>query len=437
MTTRALAELDPAVEGLLADAPSTGGPPWLAELRRRGTARFREVGIPDTRVEAWRFTNLKPLRKQEFRWSPGPGGAAPSAREAEALVLADTGGVRLAFVNGSFSPALSRGSLSAPGAVASGLAALLEDRDALAPGSLGAVVDLERHPFAALNTAFVTDGAILRIPRDTAVEEPIHLLFVTAGGGEPRAVHPRVMIELAPGSRARVIEEFVGPDDTATFTDPVTEILVGENASLDHLKLQREGLESIHIGTLAARLGRNARFTSHSLSFGGRLVRTDIDAMMYGEGSECTLNGLYAVAGRQHVDHHTYVDHKSPHTASRQLYKGVLDGKATGVFNGRVLIREGAQRIDASQTNNNLLLSNEALVNTNPELEIFADDVKARHGATIGQIDEEALFYLCSRGIERGEARRIMIQGFAGEMLDRVGIEPVREKLAAFLEARF
>ena len=437
MTTRALADLDPVVEGLLAGAPAAGGPPWLAGLRRRGAERFREAGVPDTRVEAWRFTNLKPLRKQEFRWSPGSDAAATSPREVESMVLADAGGIRLTFVNGSFSPALSRERLPAEGAVASGLASLLEDREAMPSGLLGTAVDLERHPFAALNTAFMTDGAVIRIPRDTAIEAPIHLLFVTAGGGEPRAVHPRVVIEMAPGSRARVIEEFVGPDDAAVFTAPVTEILVGDNASLDHVKLQREGLKSIHIGAVAARLGRNARFTSHSLSFGGRLVRTDVDAMMDGEGSECALNGLYAVAGRQHVDHHTYVDHKSPHTSSRQLYKGVLDGKATGVFNGRVLIREGAQRIDASQTNNNLLLSNEALVNTNPELEIFADDVKARHGATIGQIDEEALFYLCSRGIERGEARRIMIQGFAGEMLDRVGIVPVREKLAAFLEARF
>jgi Fe-S cluster assembly protein SufD len=435
MTTRAVAETDPAAEGLLALAPSAPAPAWLVELRRDGAARFRGTGIPDTRVEAWRFTDLKPLRKREFRWSPEP--AALSAEAARAMLLAETGGVRLAFVNGVYAPALSGGRLPDEGAVASSLAAALDEREDPVRGLVGSVANLDRHPFAALNTAFVADGAVIRIPPDTTLEAPIHLLFLTAGDGPPRAAYPRVAIELAHGARARVIEEFVGAPEADTFVAPVTEIVVGENASVDHVKLQREGAKTIHLGTVAARLERNARLTGHSLSVGGRLVRTDVDVLLAGEGSECTLNGLYAVAGRQHVDHHTYVDHASPHTVSRQLYKGVLDGKATGVFNGRVLIREGAQRIDASQTNNNLLLSNEALVNTNPELEIFADDVKARHGATIGQIDEEALFYLRSRGIEHAEARRILIQGFAGEMLERVGIEPLRDALAAYLEERF
>jgi len=430
MTDRALAEIDPAVEGLLASAPEGNAPAWLAALRGRGVERFRETGIPGNRVEAWRFTDLKPLRKRTYRWSPEPGRLVDGG--AFALVPEGFGGPRLVFVDGVFAPELSGEGSSA--AVSSLTAA---SADGALGGLLGSVVNLERHVFAALNTAFLSDGAVIRIPKDAAPEAPIHLLFLVSGGGEPRAVYPRTVIEAASGARVRVIEEYAGPAEAEAFTAPVTEIVVGENASVDHVKLQREGAKTVHLGTVAARLERNARFSGHSLSIGGRLVRTDVDVDLAGEGAECALNGLYAVAGRQHVDHHTYVDHASPHTVSRQLYKGVLDGRATGVFNGRVLIREGAQRIDASQTNNNLLLSDEALVNTNPELEIFADDVKARHGATIGQIDEDALFYLRSRGIDQAEARRILIQGFAGEMLERVGIEPLRDALAAFLEERF
>ena len=231
--------------------------------------------------------------------------------------------------------------------------------------------------------------------------------------------HPRVWISVGEGSAVTVVEEYLGEGETASFTNAVTEIETGENARVEHIRLQREGSSGFHIGSLSARLARNAHLISHSLSTGGKLVRIDIDAVLAEEGAETTLNGLYLPTARQHVDHHTHVDHAAPHTSSRQVYKGVLGGKSRGVFNGRVVIRSGAQKVEAAQANHNLLLSREALVNTNPELEIFADDVKAQHGATIGQIEEEHLFYLRSRGLTAAEARRLMIFAFANEMLDR------------------
>jgi Fe-S cluster assembly protein SufD len=314
--------------------------------------------------------------------------------------------------------------------------ALIEDGAAL-EGVLGRVAVGETNPFTALNAAFLGDGVVVKVAAGRVPDRPILLVFVSApGNGAPR-VHPRVVVLVGDGAEAVVMEEYVSLGDGDTFTNPVTEIDLGANASLDHYRVQRESERAMHFGETAVRQGRDSRFTGYSLSLGGRLVRQDIGVTLAGEGSECTLNGLYVLAGSQHADHHTRVDHAASHTTSRELYKGVLDGKATGVFNGWVRIREGVAKIDAAQTNNNLLLSGEALVNTNPELEIFSDDVKATHGATVGQIEDEELFYLRSRGIDHETARHILIQGFAGEMLDRIRVAPLREALTEFVKERF
>jgi len=248
------------------------------------------------------------------------------------------------------------------------------------------------------------------------------------------ATYPRLLILLEDGAQAVVIEDYVGADG---FLCPVTEVHLGQNASLKHVRLDRSGQNAVHLGLVAVRQERDSRYVSEVVALGSRLSRLDLDVALGGEGGDCGLNGLYLPVANQHVDHHTRVSHEAPHTTSRELYKGVLGGKASAVFNGRIVIREGAVGVDAGQTNNNLLLSDQALVNTNPELEIFADDVKAQHGATIGQIEEEPMFYLRSRGIEEHEARRILIEGFAGSMIEKVGIEAIETLLKDELAGRF
>lgn len=416
-----------------ADVAAPPLPAWAGTLRREGLARFEQMGLPTPDQEAWRFTNLKPLRKLVFS-APAAAGI-PLAADIERLCMAGAGAHRFVFVNGRWAPGLS--ATSADGFVVRPLAeALIEDGAAL-EGVLGRVAVGETNPFTALNAAFLGDGVVVKVAAGRVPDRPILLVFVSApGNGAPR-VHPRVVVLVGDGAEAVVMEEYVSLGDGDTFTNPVTEIDLGANASLDHYRVQRESERAMHFGETAVRQGRDSRFTGYSLSLGGRLVRQDIGVTLAGEGSECTLNGLYVLAGSQHADHHTRVDHAASHTTSRELYKGVLDGKATGVFNGWVRIREGVAKIDAAQTNNNLLLSGEALVNTNPELEIFSDDVKATHGATVGQIEDEELFYLRSRGIDHETARHILIQGFAGEMLDRIRVAPLREALTEFVKERF
>jgi Fe-S cluster assembly protein SufD len=426
------------------DALSRICPSWMSPLREKGAERFREEGFPGPTVEAWRFTSLKRLGKTEFLYRPlvrAEEASAPGAPGRPDLLrdvsLVGETGTRLAFVNGGFSKDLSAGMPGLDGLILRDLAGSCEGEENRIQAHLGQHLDLQRHRFAALNTAFLAQGAFVRVARGVALQEPIHLLFSSFPGGEPRVSHPRVLVLAEEGSQVTILEEYVGDAEAAYFTNAVTEILVGPNASVTHVKLGREGKGGSHIGLVSAVLDRDGRFASHCISMGGRLARTDIDVVLREEGSECTLNGLYLVADRQHVDHHTLVDHASPHTRSGELYKGVLDDKATAVFNGRVVIRPRAQKVEAGQSNNNLLLSKEALVNTNPELEIFADDVKAQHGATVGQLNEDHLFYLRSRGLAEEEARQLLIFAFAGEMIDRVPHDGVRERLASMLNERF
>jgi Fe-S cluster assembly protein SufD len=276
------------------------------------------------------------------------------------------------------------------------------------------------------------DGAFIRIAKGVVLDAPIYLTFLSMPGQDPTVAHPRNVIVAGADSQAAIIETYLGCGEQPYFTNPVTELVAGENAVIDHYKLQTESEQAFHVATLQAQLGRGTNFRSHSISLGGALVRNDVNAVL-SEGAECTLNGLYLAAGEQHIDNHTCIDHAKPHGTSHELYKGILDGRSTAVFNGKILVRKDAQKTDAKQTNKNLVLSEESVINTKPELQIHADDVRCTHGATIGQLDAEAIFYLQSRGIGRADARNLLIYAFARDIVDRIKVEPLREQLEQML----
>ncbi|MCI0420515.1 MAG: Fe-S cluster assembly protein SufD, partial [Acidobacteria bacterium] len=320
---------------------------------------------------------------------------------------------------------------------AGSLAEVLEKQAELVQPHLARYAGVSKEPFAALNTAFTADGAFIYLPKDSVVEEPIHLLFLSTGErNRPLVSHPRILVLAEANSQARILESYASLGEGVYFTNAVTEVVAGENAFIDHYKLQRESLEAFHISTVQVQLGRSANVSTQSISLGGALTRNHVNTVLDGEGGEATLNGFYLVNGRQHVDNHTCIDHAKPHCNSHELYKGILDGKARGVFNGRIIVRPDAQKTDSKQTNKNLILSEEALVNTNPQLEIYADDVKCTHGATIGQLDADSIFYLRSRGIDLESARHLLTYAFAGDFIHRLKIEPLRIALEKSLFAR-
>jgi Fe-S cluster assembly protein SufD len=405
------------------------GPAWLRELRRAAIARFAERGWPTTRDEEWKYTPLSPLTSTAF--DLGLDGASPDPAE-DALAALGVGS-RLVFVDGRFSAKLSS-MPPLPGRVRveSLGEALITDPEAARPWLAEAADGLDA--FSALNTAFWQDGALVLIPDGTVVEEPIHLLFVSTA--RSRAEHPRSVIVLGRESRATVVEAYLGPDGGPSLTNAVAEIALGPAASLERYAVQIESLQAFHVARTRVTQDRDSRFTSTSVSLGARLARSDVHAVLAAEGAECRLHGLYVAGGRRHVDTHTVVDHAVPHTTSRQLYKGILDGRARGVFSGGVIVRPGANGTDAHQTNKNLLLSDEVEVDSKPQLAIFADDVKCSHGAADGPPPAEAIFYLASRGLGEAAARALLTQGFAGEILDRVGVAPLRAWLAERLTER-
>ena len=286
--------------------------------------------------------------------------------------------------------------------------------------------------FTALNTAFLQDGFVVRILDDTILEAPIHLLFVGTGDGDAMS-HPRTLVVVGTNSQVRLVESYVGVTDGASLTNAVTEVFVGDGAVVDHYKLLRESVEAFHVGSMHLRLGRSSTFSSHAITLGGAIARNEVIAELQGEGGECTLNGLYLANQKQLIDNHTTIHHAKPHCESHELYKGILDGQARAVFNGKIIVAIDAQKTDAKQSNKTLLLSDEAQINTKPELEIFADDVKCTHGATIGQLDTEALFYLRSRGLNLEQSRDILIHAFASDLIGHIAIEPIRRQLDAVL----
>jgi Fe-S cluster assembly protein SufD len=384
--------------------------PWLQRLRDQAFERFTELGFPTTHDEEWRFTNVAPIAKAAFQPAQRPDfwGANLESFPATQFV----------FVNGYYVPEMSSQTLPA---------GVTRKEISAAEQHLGRYASFERHPFVALNTAFIEEGAFMEVARGAIVSQPIHLVYLFTG--ESQAIsHPRNLVLIGSQAQVTVVESFAGIGSHKYFTNAVTEIVAGESAIVDHYKVQQEAAQAFHIASMHVQLARDANFTSHSISLGGALVRNDITGIL-SEGTECTMNGFYHVTGTQHVDNHTTIDHAKPHGTSHELYKGILDGKATAVFNGKILVRKDAQKTDAKQTNKNLVLSEDAAINTKPELQIWADDVRCTHGATIGQIDQESVFYLQSRGIGRDEARSILTLAFARDILDRIKIEPLREQL--------
>jgi Fe-S cluster assembly protein SufD len=342
----------------------------------------------------------------------------------------------LVFVNGSFVAELSRVDHLPKGVVAGSLAKAMADEPELVADYLARQRHLRDHAFTALNTAFLRDGAYVFVPRGVIVEEPLYLISLSSCGGEACVLHPHNLIVAEEASQLRLVEYYAGLGEGVSFTNAVTEVAAGPNAVVDHYKVQREGLEAFHIATSYVELARGTNFSSHLVSLGGGLVRNEIHARLGAEGGCCTLNGLYLATGKQHVDNHTEIDHALPNCQSHELYKGILDEQAHGVFNGKIFVRQDAQKTDAKQTNQTLLLSDSAVIDTKPQLEIFADDVKCTHGATVGQLSDEAIFYLRSRGIGLAEARSLLTFAFANDIVRRIGVEPIRAQLQDVLLVR-
>jgi Fe-S cluster assembly protein SufD len=404
-------------------------PAWLLPLRKAGMARFAELGFPTVHDEDWRFTNVAPLAKLPFK--PAVESADDSAAKTTLgkYIFANLPGSRLVFVNGFFNAALSAvGKLPAGVKVAS-LAAALKTDSAFIEQQLGRSALTDDNSFAALNQAFFLDGGFVHIPESKVVEEPIQLIFISTAKHHGDTIQPRNLVIAGANSKATVIESYLSADPTAYFTNAVTEIVAGDNAALEHVKFQDEALDAFHLATIAAQLGRASNTSIHSFALGAKLSRTNIRTKLAGEGLECILNGLYLTRGEQLADHHMIVEHAQPHCASHEYFNGILDDKSKGVFHGRIYVHPVAQKTDAKQTNKNLLLSDDATADTKPQLEIYADDVKCTHGATIGQLNDESIFYLRSRGLGKDTARRMLIHAFAGEIIARVKHAAVREEL--------
>jgi Fe-S cluster assembly protein SufD len=409
-----------------------GEPAAVKALRRQALERFARLGFPSLRQEEWRFINVAPIARTAFHW---PAGVADRADALPPGTLTFDAAARLVFVDGRFSARLSQLGELPPGAFVGSLAEALERAPGAVEPHLGRYAKFADHPFVALNTAFLRDGACVLLPRGAVLARPIHLLFLAAGSpARPTVSFPRNLVVLGEASQATLVESYAGAG--SYFCCPVTELVAGPGAVVDHYKVQRESLDAFHMATFQLHAERGSAPSSHSISLGGALVRHDVNAVLAGEGVDCILNGLYLVAGRQVVDNHMRVEHARPHCASHELYKGILDGKARSVFNGLIHVHPGAQKTDAKQSNRNLLLSREAIANSNPQLEIYADDVKCTHGSTVGQLDEDAVFYLRSRGIGLEAARSLLTYAFASDIVARIKVEPVRHDLEEFLFAR-
>ena len=410
---------------------------WLRDTRKKAIARFNELGFPTTKLEEWKYTNVAPVARIPFE-AVGSARNTLTREQLKGLFLAEAAFAencsRLVFVNGRFSQELSSPDLCEQ-IIASSLAEAINSESPVVKTHLARYASYESQAFVALNTAFIEDGALIEIPSGVAIETPIHLLFVSAAK-ESVASHPRSLIVVGNNSQARIIESYVGLADDVYLTNAVTEIVAGENSVVEHYKLQDESLEAFHISTVQVHQARNSVLTSHSISFGGKLTRNDVKAVLDGEGAECTLNGLYVTGDTQHVDNHTVMDHAKPHGVSRELYKGILDGKSSAVFNGSIVVRKDSQKTDARQSNKNLLLSEEATINSKPQLEINADDVKCTHGTSIGHLDEDSIYYLRSRGIGQREAQAVLTYGFANDVLNRMNLEGLRVRLECALISR-
>jgi Fe-S cluster assembly protein SufD len=422
-------ETDPYLETFARFEAQARQPAWISPLRKAGIARFAELGFPTLQQEDWRFTNVTPIATLPFKpvFQALRDGLTPAA--VAEFTFGKMAASRLVFVNGHYAPELSSPGPQPQGVVVGSLAAALAGDSGLVEKHLAHCARGEDNPFTALNTAFFQDGGLVYIPAGRHLEAPVHLLFISTAKGAGVTAQPRNLIIAEKASQVTVLESYVSTAEASYFTNAVTDLVLGEGAAVEHVKFQDESRNAFHIAAVRADLARSCRFISHSIATGARLSRNSIRTALAGEGVECILNGLYLTRGDQLADHHMVVEHAQPHCTSHEYYNGILDGRSKGVFHGRILVQPAAQKTDAKQTNKNLLLSEDATVDTKPQLEIYADDVKCTHGATIGQLNEESIFYLRARGIGTETARRMLIHAFAGEIIERIRHAQAREEL--------
>jgi Fe-S cluster assembly protein SufD len=411
------------------------GPAWLPALRKQAFDRFHTLGFPTTRDEDWHFTSVTPIAERTFK-SVKPAATTLTANDLKPHLLDDEWH-RLVFVNGRFEPSLSHFTGLPAEVHVSTLSEALRAEPEWVKKHLGTLASFDRAAFTALNTAFVQDGVVVRVPKGVEVDVPLHILHLTDAHANGAAMHPRLLVVAEALSRVVLVESYTGLGASSYLVNAVAEVTLGSGARVDHYKIQREGQEAYHVGTVQVTQGRDSAYHSFSFAAGAALSRTNVYTKLAGTGGEARLNGLYILDGTQHADHQTFVEHLAESCASRELYKGILDGRSHGVFNGKVYVDPVAQKTDGKQTNKALLLSEQARVDTKPQLEIFADDVKCTHGATIGRLEELPLFYLKSRGIGAESARALLTYAFAAEVLETIEIDVLRLELERAVFERF
>ncbi len=413
---------------------SGASPHWLKALRESAIGSFDKLGFPTQHDEDWKYTSIEPIVSQPFERR-----CEPAEIDAEAVLARSFGDAncnRLVFVNGVFVPRLSFCRDLPAGVRVGNLADVMRRDEEIVAGYL-ANGRYRTEAFFALNTAFMEDGAVIVLPPNCRLEAPLRVIFAVNTETKPLALHPRNLIVVGAGSELAVVESYVGLGSESYFVNAVTEIVAEDNCGIDYYRLQREADAGLHVGAVDVLLKRDCRFTSHTVTLAGALIRNDMHVGLDGEGSECILNGLYLLDGKQHVDNHTEIEHRRPRATSFELYKGILSGNSHGVFNGKIVVHKDAQKTDARQTNKNLLLSPGAAVNTKPQLEIHADDVKCSHGSTIGQLDADALFYLRSRGLDTHEAQSLLSYAFASDVVGRIRIPSLRARLDHYVLSTF
>jgi Fe-S cluster assembly protein SufD len=400
-------------------------------LRKQAFGTFEQLQIPVSKNETWKYTNLNPLFAKGFEPIVQPTVSGAIAIHTFPFIKAN----RLVFVDGNYSEQYSN--IIDKHIAISSLQRELKNNNPLIQQYFSKAAGFENESLTALNTSFALDGAFIYVPKNTVVEYPVLLIYVTSGKQENGIAQPRNLFVAETNSQVAVIESYQNPNGSQAFSNKVSEIFVHENAQVDFYKLMMNESNYYHIGTTAIQLESNSRLNAFTINFGGNLVRNNLMVRLNGENAEAHLNGVYVLNGKDHVDNHLEVDHAVPNCNSHQLYKGLMDDQSTGVFNGKILVRKDAQKTNAFQSNKNMLLSEQATMNTKPQLEIFADDVKCSHGATIGQMDKNALFYLKSRGLDDVMAKQIMFQAFVGEVIERVNIEPLKTYLLEKLHEKF
>ena len=419
-----------------AGTATADGPEWLEPIRRQAMEHFARSGFPSPRDEEWRFTPVGPIAHGS--WRPAAAGPTDIARDQLApFVFGHADWTTLVFVNGAYSEALSAVGPSAAGVRVASLADALRSDGALLHRHLGRHAPVQGSAFTALNTAFLGDGGLVHVGADVNLTLPVHLLFVTTTDAAGSVAHPRNLIVVERGARVSVIESYVTLAPGASYwTNPVTEVAVAAGAWVEHTRIQRESESAYHVGLTQVDQQRDSHYRSFSLAMGGALARHNLHVRLNDENIETLMYGLYLTRGEQVADNHTAIYHDQPNCRSWEVYKGILDGRSRGVFNGKVFVKPEAQKTDAKQTNRNLLLSDGARVDTKPQLEIFADDVKCTHGATVGRLDDAARFYAQSRGIPAAAAERLLTYAFAAEVVDEVALAPVREELDRLVHQR-